>query len=162
MKTAIIYMSKHGTTKKVAKILKGKMNDQQIELINLKKQKTPDITDYNKIILGGSIHVGMIQKKIRKFCENNLELLINKEIALFLICMKRGEERNEQFKNAFPEKLRKMSIANVLLGGEFVFENMNFLEKAIVKKVAGTNSSISNLDTHALDDFVEKIRNRKE
>ncbi|MCK5074872.1 MAG: flavodoxin [Calditrichia bacterium] len=157
MNTAIIYMSKHGTTVKVANLIKEKINGQNIDLINLKKDKAPDIAQYEKIIIGGSIHVGMIQKKIRKFCENNKDLLLTKKLALFIICMEKGEKREKQFTDAFPEELREHSICNGLLGGEFVLENMNFFEKAIVKKIAGVTSSTSALNTKALDDFIKKI-----
>ncbi|RLD75141.1 MAG: flavodoxin, partial [Bacteroidetes bacterium] len=41
MSIAIVYMSKHGTTQKVANILKEKINS--VELIDLRKNKKPDI-----------------------------------------------------------------------------------------------------------------------
>ena len=89
---------------------------------------------------------------------NNMNVLIIKKIGLFLCCMYEGEKRVEQFNNSFPEKLRSHSSANGLFCGEFVFEKMNFLEKAIVKKVSGYSSTVSKIDVKAIDEFVEKMQ----
>ncbi len=42
--------------------------------------------------------------------------------------MDKTEKRIEQFDNAFPAELRKASIANGFMGGEFCFDKINFLE----------------------------------
>jgi menaquinone-dependent protoporphyrinogen oxidase len=158
MKTVILYMSKHGSTAKMVEMLKDRLTNSEINTINLKKQKSPDISNYDEVIIGGSIHVGNIQKRVTKFVENNMNVLIIKKIGLFLCCMYEGEKRVEQFNNSFPEKLRSHSSANGLFGGEFVFEKMNFLEKAIVKKVSGYSSTVSKIDVKAIDEFVEKMQ----
>ena len=158
MKTVILYMSKHGSTSKMVEMLKERLTNSEIDIINLKKQKSPDISNYDEIIIGGSIHVGMIQKRITKFIENNMVTLLKKKIGLFLCCMYEDEKREEQFNTSFPEELRNHSSANGLFGGEFVFEKMNFLEKAIVKKVSEYSSTVSKIDMEAIDEFVEKMQ----
>jgi len=158
MKTAIIYMSKHGSTEKMVEMLKTKLIDSEIDVINLKEKKSPDISKYADIIIGGSIHVGTIQKRITKLIEKNMNILLNKKIALFLCCMYEDEKRIEQFNNSFPEELRNHSSANGLFGGEFVFEKMNFLEKTIVKKVSEYSSTVSKIDEKAIDEFVGKFQ----
>ncbi|MBI9036495.1 MAG: flavodoxin [Bacteroidales bacterium] len=158
MKTAIIYMSKHGSTEKMVEMLKVRLINSDIDVINLKKQKSPDISKYENIIIGGSIHVGKIQNRITKLIEKNINILLNKKVALFLCCMYENEKRIEQFNNSFPENLRNHSSANGLFGGEFVFEKMNFLERAIVKKVSEYSCTVSKIDEKAIDEFVEKFQ----
>ncbi len=158
MQIAIIYMSKHGSTTKMVEMLKNKINNSEINPINLKKQKPPDISNYDEIIIGGSIYIGSIQKGITKFIEKEFDTLLKKKIGLFLSCMYEGEKRVEQFNNSFSEKLRSHSSANGLFGGEFVFEKMNFLEKAIVKKVTEYSSTVSKIDVEAIDEFVKKMQ----
>jgi len=158
MKTAIIYMSKHGSTEKMVEMLKAKLINSEIDVINLKEKKSPDISKYADIIIGGSIHVGTIQKRITKLIEKNMNILLHKKIALFLCCMYEDEKRIEQFNNSFPEDLRNHSSANGLFGGEFVFEKMNFLEKTIVKKVSEYSSTVSKIDEKAIDEFVGKFQ----
>ncbi len=158
MSIAIIYMSKHGTTEKVAELIKTKLDSYQTHIFNLKKTKLIDLAKFDTIIIGGSIHVGSMQKKIRQFIVNNMVILLKKRIALFLVCMEKSEKRDEQFNNAFPTELRKVSVANGFMGGEFNFDRMNFLERAIVKKIAGKSSNVSEIDYKAIEDFVNRLR----
>ncbi|MDP4184230.1 MAG: flavodoxin domain-containing protein [Bacteroidota bacterium] len=161
MRTAIIYISKHGTTEKVAKLIAEKQKHKDITLLDLRSITKPLIESYDRVIIGGSIHAGMIQKRIKSFCEDNLDLLLKKEIGLFICCMMK-EKQNEQFENAFPQKLRDHCKVKGCFGGEFVFEKMNFLEKLIVKKVAQTDISISQIDYEAINLFVDEFwKNKK-
>lgn len=154
MSTAIIYISKHGTTEKIAELLKSKLEPDQTQLFNMKKTKLIELENYDTIIIGASIHVGSIPKILRQFIANNISILLKKKIALFLVCMLKDEKREEQFNNAFPSELRKISMVNGLMGGEFNFNKMNFLERAIVKKIAGKSSNVSEIDYDAIEDLV--------
>lgn len=62
MKTTIIYMSSHGTTEKIAKMIKAELPTQDIEVINLKTNRKPELHNADQIILGASIHAGLIPK----------------------------------------------------------------------------------------------------
>ncbi|MDA3813723.1 MAG: flavodoxin [Candidatus Cloacimonetes bacterium] len=142
MSIAIIYMSKHGTTEKVAELIKTKLDSYQTHIFNLKKTKLIDLAKFDTIIIGGSIHVGSMQKKLRQFITNNMTILLKKRIALFMVCMEKSEKRDEQFNNAFPAEIREESVANGFMGGEFNFDRMNFIEKAIIKKISGKCSNV--------------------
>ena len=157
MKTAIIYMSKHGTTEKIAEIIKSKLEDQEVHIFNLKKTKPVDLNDFDTIIIGGSVYVGAVQKKLRKYVADNLSILLLKKIALFLVCMDKTEKRKEFFANAFTAELRDRSIADGFPGGEFNFGRMNFLERAIIRKITGKSSDISEIDYQAIDEFTGKV-----
>ncbi len=151
-------MTKHGTTEKIAELLQNKLGKDQTQIINLKKNRTIDLENYETIIIGGSIHVGSMQKKLRKFMANNIKILLKKRIALFVTCMQKDEKRDEQFINAFPDELREVSVTNGFMGGEFNLDRMNFLERAIVKKIAGKSSNVSEIDYDAIENFVRKLR----
>ncbi len=155
--TAIIYMSKHGTTEKVVLEIYEILNNSEVELIDLRKTKSPDISDYDTVIVGGSIHAGSIQKRVKDFCIANLEVLLKKRVALFICCMYENDQAKEQFENAFPEKLRSHSIKNDILGGEFLFDKMNFFERTIVKKIAGVKENVSQINKQKIVEFAEKI-----
>ncbi len=157
MKTAIIFASTHGTTEKSATLLSNYLGGDTI-IIDLKKNKTPLINNYDEIIIGGSIHAGMMQRKVTKFIKNNDTELKAKKIGLFLCCMHEGEKAEEQFKLAFPEDLRTHSVANQIFGGEFLFGKMNFLEKAIIKKMKGDTEDVSNLNEAVIKQFAETFR----
>ncbi|HRS54092.1 MAG TPA: flavodoxin domain-containing protein [Bacteroidales bacterium] len=157
MKISFVFSSRHGTTEKITNIIASHFNNENIDIIDLKKIKSINIKDADIIILGASIHAGRIQKEMKKFCLKNISTLQQKHIALF-ICRMFKENEVAEFENAYPEVLRKNSIANGILGGELLFEKMNFIEKFLVKKIAKINNSVSDIDNKAIEDFINKIK----
>ncbi|MDR7235754.1 flavodoxin domain-containing protein [Neobacillus drentensis] len=161
MKCLIVYCSSHGTTEKAVRFLSEGLEG-KVFAVDLKRDKEKfDLANFDTVIIGGSIHAGNIQRKIKQFIKNNLDTLLEKDVGLFLCCMHDGESAIEQFNNAFPQELRKNSAAMGLFGGEFLLSEMNFLEKQIVKKVSGATIDQSNLDYEAIKEFASKLNHIK-
>jgi menaquinone-dependent protoporphyrinogen oxidase len=160
MKTAIVYVSNHGTTEKVAQLIKNEMGGNSIAVFNLRNDKITDLAQYDCIIIGGSIHAGFIQKRIRKFCEEQMVILLQKRIALFICCMNEPEAQAE-FERAFPELLRSHATSKKIIGGEFLFDKMNFLEKILVKKIGGVTQSVSRIDEGKIRELVNELKDVK-
>jgi len=156
MSTVILYMSRHGSAEKSARLLQKKVKG-QVELINLKTDKIPDLEKFDTVIMGGSIHGGQIQDKIKNFCKRNMEKLLTKRLGLYLCCMKKGEEAQRQFLDAYPDPLRNHAEVKGIFGGEFMFEKMNFLERMIVKKATNVTKSISQINQNVIDHFAENF-----
>lgn len=156
MKTIIAYATTHGCTEKTALELKNHLGG-EVTIINLKKNPDPIIDNFDRIIIGGSIHAGQIQKKVKEFCVKNLNTLQTKELGLFICCMEQGEAAGKQFSEAFPEELQRHAKSTAIFGGEFDFEKMNFLEKLIVKKVARVKQSTSKIDQQAIRKFSKRM-----
>lgn len=161
MKTVIIYISKHGTTEKVARIIADKLESGKTEFVNLSKEKLIDIETFDRIIIGGSIHMASVHKKIKKFCESNNSTILKKTLGLFLCCMETGEKSVEQFENAFSEDLRRHASSTALLGYEYNLDKMNFFERILVKKISGSKKSISEIDYNEIARFVIEIENKE-
>jgi menaquinone-dependent protoporphyrinogen oxidase len=157
MRTAIIYASKHGTTEKVARKLQDGFGEEQAQLFNLKKNNNFDVTQFDQIIVGGSIHAGQIQKSVKRFLDKHTQDLLQRRLGLFLCCMHENEAEN-QFNTAFPEILRSHAKSKKIMGGEFLFEKMNFVEKALVKKIAGVKESVSKVDDNNITSMVDEMR----
>lgn len=156
MKRIIVFASSHGTTEKASRLLSEYLSG-DVELVNLKKNPSPNIESYDSVIIGGSIHAGSLQAKVKKFIKQNQNVLLNKEIGLFICCMHEGDEAKSQFEKAFTQELREISISNSLFGGEFIFTKMNFIEKQIVKKVSGINNDTSKIDVNAIKEFADRF-----
>ena len=156
MKTAIVYKSRHGTTEKIAQLIAAKLSDHHITIIDLRISPWESIVEFDRIIIGGSIHMGKIQEAVRIFCDDNMDVLLKRELGLFM-CGLNEEKLKEEFDLSFPRALRKHSKANGIFGGEFLFERMNILEKLIVKKLAHVHESISKIDYPAIDKFILEI-----
>ena len=157
MKTLIIYESKHGCTEKCSMILKSKLQG-EVTTINIRNQDIPDIEFFHNIIIGGSIYIGKIQGEIRNFCFENVNILKNKKIGFFICYMNRDNEEM-QLNSSFPEELLTHASAIGYFGGEFIFKNLNVLERFIVKKVAKTNKDISTISEENINEFAKLMNN---
>ncbi|MCD8509580.1 MAG: flavodoxin domain-containing protein [Bacillus sp. (in: Bacteria)] len=155
MSTLIVYCSNHGTTEKVANLLKEKLSDESVLLDVSKEKKEIMVADFDTIIVGGSIHIGNLQKKLKIFLHEYNHHLITKKLGFFLCCMHDGDQAIEQMNNAFPEHLREKAVAIGMFGGEFLVSKMNFLERLIVKKVAGVSENTSRINDEEINRFVE-------
>jgi menaquinone-dependent protoporphyrinogen oxidase len=155
MSTLIAFSTRHGCTEDAAQMLAEHLNG-DVTFVNLKKNGKPDLSEYETVIIGGSIHVGKIQSHVRKFIEKNMEVLLEKRTGLYVCCMEE-ERAQEQFDNAYPVELRKNAAALGIFGGAFNFERMNFLERKIVQKVANTSQSVFKIDKEEIKRFGEKM-----
>lgn len=83
-KTIIAYETKRGVTeesaRKIADILRSKYK-LEVDLVDLKEQKVPDLTLYKNVVIGGGVRAGKIYSKALKFLENDLS---GKNVAFFV------------------------------------------------------------------------------
>jgi menaquinone-dependent protoporphyrinogen oxidase len=156
MRTAIVYASKHGTTEKVAQNIQKMIGEDKAQLFNLKNNRHFDLAQFDQVVVGGSIHAGTIQKRIKKFVDQHRPELLEKKLGLFICCMHEQEAETE-FNNAYPEILRSHAVSKKIMGGEFRFDKMNFIEKALVKKIAGINDSVSKIDEGKIQELVGEM-----
>lgn len=156
MKTLITYCTTHGFTEQVVNEIKSFLGG-DVTLCNLKKEAAPEIASFDRVIIGGSIHAGQIQKKIREFCKTNVEALQKTELGLFICCMEEGEKAYAELEQVYPAELIQHAKATACLGGAFNFEKMNFLEKFIVRKVVKVKESTSNKNPEAIRVFSKKM-----
>lgn len=154
MKTLIVYGTKYGCTEKCAKILSEKLTD-KTELWNLKVVKDLDVSKYNKVIIGGSIYMGKIQKEVSEFCSKNLDLLKGKKVGLFICCMQDEDVVDKELNDSFPQELIASSLTKECFGGEFVFKKMSFMHKLIVKKVSKIEQDTSNILEKNINRFAQ-------
>lgn len=157
MKILIVYCSSHGTTEKAVGLLCEHIEGEVLP-VDLKKDKVYfHLNDFDSVIIGGSIHAGTIQRRVKQFIRVHHDELLQKNLGLFLCCMREGNTAVEQFNAAFPEDLRKNSMALGLFGGEFIVSKMNFFERQVVKKVDGVVSDQSRLDIKAIMEFATRF-----
>ena len=126
-------------------------------MINLGMSGAMDISVYDAIIIGGSIHAGKVQKGIQRFCKKYREILLKMKLGLYLCHMEQGETARRQLDEAYPEELKAHASAVGLFGGEFDFKKMNFLERKIVKKIAGIEDSVSRINGDAIREFAVRM-----
>ena len=157
MSTLIVYASKYGCTEKCAKLIAGEIKG-EVGLINLKQVKAINLSNYNKVIVGGSIYIGKIQKDVTEDCTKNLEELKQKKIGLFICGMVEGEAINNELNQNFPLELLEIAVAKEYLGGEFLIDKMSFMDKVIIKKVSKVTANKSNILEDKIHEFAQAMK----
>jgi len=157
MKTLIVFASKHGCAGTCAEKLRSGLPG-GADLVNLKRNTGVNLEPYDTVLIGGSIHAGRIQSSVKKFCADRKPALLQKRIGLFLCCMEEGDKAKAQFENGFPAELKDHATAKGLFGGAFTFERMNWLERAITKKIAKIDKSVSKIKEDEIARFVAALK----
>ncbi|WP_027338909.1 flavodoxin domain-containing protein [Halonatronum saccharophilum] len=157
MKTLIAYGTRYGATEKAAKRL-AEFIGEDAQLFNLKKDdlKSLNLDDYEAVAIGGSIYAGNIQRRVKKFCEENMGALLEKRLGLFLCCGD-VERADEQLVTVFEDELVDKVDAKGYFGYEYDFKKMNFLFKLVIKMMAKVNESKSEINEENIKSFAEEF-----
>jgi menaquinone-dependent protoporphyrinogen oxidase len=156
MKTIIIYESLHGSTEKCALLLSEVLNS-ETQISRLQDMDDIRLNDFDKVIIGGSIHNGVIQLRIEEFIQKHNDQLLEKPLGLYLCCMEEGDTARMQFEKAFPSVLRERAVVTGLFGGEFNLKRMSFFERRLIRKLTGIRTSVSKINAEAIWAFAEKM-----
>ncbi len=156
MNTLIAYSTTLGCTEQCASKLKDDLGN-GVEMIRISRRRKYNLQQYDTIIIGGSIHEGMIQRSVYKFCESNLECLLQTQVGLFVCCMDPDANEQELIDRAFPEKLVNHALSSGFFGGELNIKKMNLLQKIMTRKAARLQKE-PEIDFQKILDFARKIQ----
>lgn len=159
-KVLITYSTWAGATHEVANEI-GKVfqaNSFNVDVFMANESKSIDT--YDAILLGTSIHAGQTVKSFRQFINNNIDILIKKPTALFIVCanMMKDSEANREETLAWLDrvvgkydKFKPLSIG--LFGGAVLTTGNDFnkLNVLIRKTIAAMNKKM--IDEHGKSDF---------
>ncbi|WP_018962324.1 flavodoxin domain-containing protein [Sporolactobacillus vineae] len=158
MRTAIAYGTKYGSTAEVARRLKCVLGE-TTDLFDITKGQIPSLADYDTVIIGGSIYMGRVQKKLMAFLKVSGEALLQKKIGLYLCAAHPDPKaRRDELAGAFPKQLCDHALVKDILGYALHFEKMTFLDRLIMSKVKGDKISTSAFDQEKIVAFAEAIK----
>lgn len=156
MNTILIYSSKYGCTADCANYLKINLSG-HVALVDINKADTQiGLEKFDTIIIGSSIYVGAVSKKLRMLCNNNIDLLSKKRVGIFLCCAF-PEQANEYLSANFSSILLENAKAVKIFGGEARLEKMNFLDKLIMKSATKGNYENLKISHENLENFVREM-----
>ena len=156
MKTIIIYTSSNGCTERAVRELSQKLSG-EVETVDLMHHHSPPLDEYDRIIIGGSIHSEKIQQRINYFCLTHMHVFRTKEIGLFICCSHEPETARGAIENAFPEELHQMAKTEAIFRGKINLDEMNIVKRILVKRVALVREHVSNLDSEIIDRFAVRM-----
>jgi menaquinone-dependent protoporphyrinogen oxidase len=141
-KTLIAYETKRGVTeesaRKIAEILRSKFG-LEVDLVDLAKEKAPDITQYRNIIVGGGVRMGKVYSKATKFLENNFA---GKRLAFFISSAWGGipgeyyDTAKKRFaENTLTKYLKIEPVSIEVFGGRIKYFNKTMVDNVDLAKV---------------------------
>lgn len=158
-KTLFVYATRHGFTQSCVDWMiqhcKGECNS--VNLTNSRAIQPEVLEVYENILVGGSIHVGDIQKQVKRFVSDHRQILEQRKVGLFLSCMDEGEVAQADFKKAFPEWIRNHASAVAFTGAAFYFDRMNLLERWIIKRIHHSSDTVEHHKYDEMKAFLEKL-----
>ncbi len=155
MPTLIVYSNSHGATTSGVDLLAAKLVG-RVMSVDLKKNENPDPSNYEAVVVGGSIFDGEMPKRVRRYLEARSALLKTKKLGLFTSSLSEGDKAEKELQAAFPADLIGHAAAKGFFGADVEMDRMNFLEKMAAKKV-GLTAGVSKLDAEAIAAFAAKI-----
>ena len=158
MNTLILYGTKYGSAERCAAMLSEQL-DGEVDVFDLKAVKEVDLSKYGRVIIGGSIYMGRIQKEVSEFCTNNAEVLKEKKLGFYICCMREGDIAEKQIYDSFPHELLTNSVAWDYFGGEFIFKKMGFMDRFIVKRVSKIEQDTSSISESKINKFAKTMNN---
>lgn len=158
MKTAIVYATKYGSTKKAAEIIADKLGNCTLFDIHALPES---LESYDCIILGSPVHMGVLQRDIRAFALGQIRFLLTKKLAFF-ICCAFPENEATYFNNNIPSQLLQHAAACAALGGEMERNRLKGMDRLVARMVLKADHAKGVLHTFSLQDdkinaFVDKL-----
>lgn len=161
MKGIIIYSTKYGCTEKAVKLLQSKLAG-EIKAVNVAREKAPDLSSFDTVILGGPIYVGKMHSALASYMRKNCEALMKKKLALFVVAGEQDPALSEkQFVSAFPKELYDRAAIREVFGGELYWDKLSSMTKFILKAVKGIKEGYSRLSEVKIDKFASGVINAR-
>lgn len=151
MSTLMVFSSKHGTTRKCAQTIASRI---QCNLIDC-SSKLIDFKDYTDVIFCTPIYFGSISSCMKKLIKNYINVLSGCSLRVYTC----GLGGTESAKAAVDRSFSKygLTIIHEHLGGEVVWECLNFFERLIIKAVL-KEEPVPTLDVEKLDKIINNLK----
>lgn len=151
MKTIIFYQTSAGYAISVAKEIGTRLGG-KVEYGNLHDKSLPDLSDFNRIIVGVDALPGIQPQEVVRFWEQNRDQLIASEVGLYISCRETGDEARQLFIQSFPEELQSHAKGILINGGVTDFEG-----KLLNGSDTGLNAATQPEVLKDIDRFVRRI-----
>lgn len=150
--TLIVYSTKYGCAKECGERLRQELGEG--DLFNVDNNLSPNMEKYDRVIVGGSVYMGMVNKKLKHFCNNYEQELMSKRLGLFIVCSATGDVADKQLKDNFSEKLFKHAKVKDCLGGRLDLSKANFWHRLIIKMVSKSDQGNKPRNETLLDERI--------
>ncbi len=122
IKTLLLHSSREGQTEKILSFIEDRLTDHQCQKVNLHHIDDIDLLQYDKIVIGASIHYGHLNKKLYQFIDRYKQQLQESKVAFYcvnLTARKEEQKKDTPQKSAYVQTFLKKSPWEPTLIGVF-------------------------------------------
>jgi menaquinone-dependent protoporphyrinogen oxidase len=160
-KALIAYASKYGATKEIAEKIGEVLKQEGLEADILPVKSIKSLADYQDIVIGSALYIGMWRKEAVNFLKKNEAELTGRRVWVFStgpsgkgdpVELLKGERTGVNVKQII-SRIKPRDTA--VFHGNLNIKNMNFFEKWIVKRVGGGFGDFRDWDM--VNDWAKKV-----
>lgn len=134
-KILLIYESSRGSAAQAAEWIAEELPD--VTMVNVRDEPLPEYAaEYDTIILGTGIVAGQAYKQTRKLLKKQRDLLLAKELFLFITHLEDGEGIELDFQSAFDEEILEHAAYRKGVGGWLNIKKVNIFARPIMHMIA--------------------------
>lgn len=134
-KTLVAYATKGGTTEEYANAIASVLRDEfkmQVNLVDLKKNHDPDLTQYRNVIVGSGVKIQRMHSQGARFLEKDFG---DRKVAIFLSSLEHKDDAIKKYIDKILEKNTKLKpIAVEVFGGRMRFLGRTSQDKTDINK----------------------------
>jgi menaquinone-dependent protoporphyrinogen oxidase len=156
MKLLIAYASKYGSTAGCATLLSQRIRAETV-VIDLGRDRSPDLSWADAVLIGGPIYGGKIHREIPAFCDRHRDALLEKKVGLFICCLSTGEHAQALLSSVFPDWLYAHAFACSWLGGELHRGKLTAFDRLLVRSLKVTEGDISRIREDAIRELAQAV-----
>ena len=157
MKTLIVYATKYGYADDCAHALMDQI-DGDVLAVDIQKDNLSSVEAFDNIVIGGSVYMGQVNKKLKAFCENNKTAIAAKNTGLFLCCGL-PENFEQTIQAAFPSEVLDGAIARECFGGELRTDKMKGPDRIISGMMKKATAGQGKADVAKMPENIAKLAN---
>ena len=148
-KALIVYGTRYGATANTSEVIADTLRQvgYEVRIVNAKKDKVQNISEFDLIIVGSGIQMGKWTKEPEEFLKKYQKELSNKKLALFVSCgganpLSEGEKKKKEFDDAKRKYLEDKSVEYKVnpvtlgfFGGCYDFNQMSWFFKKTLSAI---------------------------
>lgn len=156
MKVLIVYATRGGASREAAEMLARRIGSRaDVSLYNI-EENPPSPDGFDVAVVGGSIRMGKLNKKLKRYIRSNLDTLSSMPCSVFMCC---GLSKDfEDYKIMQLPKQLKCSLGVQHFGGELKPDKLKGLDKLLVKimreKIKTQDPDLSDFDREELPELL--------